>query len=199
MRLRDDDRMLALPPEVVANGDVVIRRWSIDDADALHAMIDECLEHLRPWMGWVQSEPLSIEERRSKIHQWDRRWNTAEGFAYAITHHNGDLLGACGLHVGPDETELGLGYWIRSGKTGRGFATQAAAGLIEAALSIHGVDSIGVAHDRANTASRRVPEKLGFTLISERDVGVDAPNESGVDCIWKLERMDWRPLRNKGE
>ena len=191
--------MLALPPEAIDAGYVLLRRWSIDDAEALQLMIAESLEHLRPWMGWIQAEPLSIEERRAKIRQWDRRWNAAEGFSYAITQRNGDLLGACGLHIGPDQTELGLGYWIRSGKTGRGFASQAAAGLVESALSIGEVDSVGVAHDRANTASRRIPEKLGFTLIGKRDVGVHAPSESGVDCIWKLERMNWRPLWNKGE
>lgn len=194
MRLRDDGQMLALPSEVVDTGDVVIRRWQVDDAESLHIMIAESLEHLRPRMGWIQSEPLSIEERRAKIRQWDRRRDAAEGSSFAITHRNGEVLGACGLNVGSDESELGLDYWIRDGKTGWGFATQAAAALIEGALSIREVDSIGVSHDRANTASKRIPEKHGFTFIGERNVGIDAPSESGIDCIWKLERMDWRPL-----
>ncbi len=93
-------------------------------------------------------------------------------YGYAVGHPDRVIL-----FDTPTRPELGLGYWIRRGQTGCGFAKPAAAGLIEAALSIREVDSIAIAHDRANTASRRIPEKLGFTLIGDRAPG---PRRHGV-------------------
>lgn len=177
------------PPEVVAAGSVRVRRWRMEDAHGPHELILANLEHLRPWMGWVAAEPLSFEERRSKIIEWDARWDAGKDFPYAIVDDTGiELLGGCGMHrrMAPDGLELG--YWVRGDRTGRGIATDAVRALVAGAFTVGGVTHVEIHHDAANTASGRVPEKLHFARIGERQDEVLAPAEVGVDVIWRLNR-----------
>jgi ribosomal-protein-serine acetyltransferase len=101
------------------------------------------------------------------------------------------LVGGCGLHrrVGPSGLEIG--YWNRAGETGRGIATEAVGCLIEAAFPMPVVEFVEVHHDVANTASGRIPERLGFTLMEEREDDVAAPAEVGIERVWRLDRSDW--------
>lgn len=128
------------PPEEAAAGSVRIRRWHLEDACDLHDLLLANLEHLRPWMGWVAAEPLTFEERRSRIIAWEARWDAGEDFSYAIVEAaGGALLGGCGLHrrIAPDG--LGLGYWVRGDRTGQGLATDAARALVEGAFAVEGI------------------------------------------------------------
>jgi hypothetical protein len=34
--------------------------------------IAESAEHLRPWMAWVDEEPLPLDRRRARIEAWER-------------------------------------------------------------------------------------------------------------------------------
>lgn len=178
------------PPEEVAAGSVRVRRWRREDAPDLHALLLANLDHLRPWMGWVAAEPLSIEERRSKIAAWAARWEAGEDFSYAIVdERGGELLGGCGLNRRIDPDCLDLGYWVRGDRTRQGVATGAASALVEAAFSVDDIAHVEIRHDAANAASRRIPEKLGFTWIGERRDRVVAPAEVGIDVIWRLDRV----------
>jgi RimJ/RimL family protein N-acetyltransferase len=136
-------------------------------------------------MAWVAAEPLSLEERLRKITRWSTRLDAGEDFSFAI---GGELLGGCGLHrrIAPDGLELG--YWARGDRTGQGVATDAARALVQAAFSVDGITHVEIHHDAANAASRRIPEKVGFTCIGERPDDIVAPAEVGIDVIWRLDR-----------
>ena len=90
--------------------------------------------------------------------------------------------------VGPVAIEIG--YWIRSDHAGRGYATEAAAILVEAAWGIASIERIVIRHALANGASGRVAEKLGFGEIDRVAVEVMAEGESGVDLIRELIRPE---------
>jgi hypothetical protein len=36
---------------------LAIRPWQVNDAPALSVAIIESIDHLRPWMSWIASEP----------------------------------------------------------------------------------------------------------------------------------------------
>jgi ribosomal-protein-serine acetyltransferase len=177
-----------IPPEAVSVSSVTIRRWRVEDAASLHEMVLSSLEHLRPWMPWVQSEPLTIPERAEKISGWVRNWDAGEDFTFAITDDTGVLLGVCGLHRRIEPDGLEIGYWVRAGRTGRGIATSAVRALIQAAFSIDEISHVEIHHGAANTASGRVPDKVGFTRMSEQPDEAVAPGELGIDLVWRLHR-----------
>ena len=141
-------------------------------------------------MPWAALEPRALPDREQLIGGWIERWDAAEDFNFGV-FEGAALVGGCGLHrrVGPNGLEIG--YWTRAGETGRGIATEAARCLVAGAFSMPTVDMVEVHHDVANVASGRVPERSGFVLVAEREDGVDAPGEVGVERIWRLTRLDW--------
>ena len=183
--------MGSLPPNEVAVGMVSIRRWRAEDAEVLHRLILDNLDHLRPWMAWAKAEPVSLEQREAKVERWCRSWDAGEDFAYAIIGVEGDLLGGCGLRRQLGDTcSFEIGYWVRQDRTGTGVATDAVRALVEAAFAVDGVSHVEIHHDVANLASERVPLKAGFRQIGRRAVDRAAPSEVGVDVLWRLDRSD---------
>ncbi len=74
----------------------------------------------------------------------------------------------------------------------RGAATDAARCLVTAAFEMVGVDFVEIHHDIANVVSGRIPARLGFTLKCEREDGIAAPGEVGVEeRVWRRERETW--------
>ena len=86
---------------------------------------------------------------------------------------------------------LEIGYWVHPAFVGRGFATRAAESLTTLGLGLRGVTHVEIHHDKANVASGRVPLKLGFEMLGERPVKAAAPGETGLSCIWRMDRSIW--------
>lgn len=102
---------------------------------------------------------------------------SGEEWAYAVALHDGTLVGVMGLHTG--QTPCEIGYWIGEPHWRKGYASEAAAALAEAALRV-----TPVLHARAraeNLASRAVLEKSGFEAIGE--AADDCGPHAGVAVI----------------
>ena len=175
------------PPTEVSSGQVTVRRWRPADAVLLHEAILDSVDHLRPWMPWAASEPRTLDAHCALIDEWARAWDVGEDLTCAIVV-GADVVGGCGLHRRIAVDGLEIGYWVRAGRTGAGVATEAVRALIRLAFSLDGITHVEIHHDAANLASRRVPEKVGFTLVEERADGVDTPGEVGVEVVWRLAR-----------
>ena len=184
--------MRGVPLREVTSGPVTVRCWQPTDAALLHEAVLDSIDHLRPWMPWARSEPLDLDDRRALISEWIRRWDAGEEHSCAIVVDS-ELVGACGLHrrIAPDGLEIG--YRVRTGRTGAGVATEAVRALIHLAFSLDGISHVEIHHDAANIASRRVPEKVGFTLVEERPDDVEAPGEVGIEAVWRLTRPAEHP------
>src|SRR5919112_1043652 len=145
---------------------VELRHLRDEDAEAFNAAVHASLDELRPWMPWAAREPRPVAERLELIRDWarDRAEGGDEAFGIFV---DGEVAGACGLHrrIGPGGVEIG--YWVRTDLTGNGVATAAARRLCEIAFEDPAVDRVEIHHDRANAASGRIPEKLGFELVAE--------------------------------
>jgi len=178
-------------PERVEGSEVLLRLWRVDDAPPLGEAIAERAEHLRPWMAWIADEPQTLEERRAMLARWDAEWSHG-GDAYYGIFLNGDVVGSCGLHrrLGPDALEIG--YWIHAAFVRRGLATETARLLTDAAFSMPQISSVEIHHDRANLASLGVPGGLGYRFVGEQPDEATAPADTGVECIWRIERAERR-------
>ncbi|MCM6778383.1 GNAT family N-acetyltransferase [Nocardia sp. CDC159] len=178
------------PEESLRYGGVELRRLRDTDEETLHRVVNESLAHLRPWMSWVTP---AGEHPRAAIAQFlahtRAAWDAGDSYSYAITV-NGQIIGACGLEqrIGPDGLEVG--YWLHPAYTGHGYATAAAAALVDQAFALSGIERVQIWHDIANTASAAVPRRLGFTQIARRTPPRDpmTPGEVGVDVVWELLR-----------
>jgi RimJ/RimL family protein N-acetyltransferase len=177
---------------------LVLRPYRDDDVQALSRAIAQSIEHLRPWMGWAALEPLPIAERAALVRSFMHKREEGEDFIYGM-FLDGAVVGGCGLHrrLGPDALEIG--YWVHVACVGRGFATIAAAGLVDAAFALPEIERVEIHHDKANAASRRVPEKLGFTLVGEAPDAKQGLSDIGIECRWRVTRAEWaRSVRPAG-
>ena len=139
---------------------------------------------LRP--GWIEDAP----ELARAIGQWDVVRNLARApWPYTLSHaeqflasdrasseglmivapqDEGARIGGCiGLRmVGGSGWELG--YWVAPDCQGRGYATEAASGLIAFARETLRLPQIEAGYQVENPASGRVLQKLGFEPTGER-------------------------------
>ena len=77
---------------------------------------------------------------------------------------SGKLVGATGLHnISQNHRRAELGYWVAMSCWGKGYATEAAAALLEYGFSVFGLNRISAHHLKRNPASGRVMQKIGMT------------------------------------
>lgn len=170
----------------------MLRRWTVDDAPALHEAVLASVEHLRPWMAWVAHEPMTLAERRGRIATWDEAWRAGGDVVYGAWR-DGVVVGGSGLHRRIGEGGLEIGYWVHVDHVGQGVATAVARAATAAAFTVAGIDRVEIHHDVANRASGRVPDKLGYEQIGDGPTvrGEQAPAETGIDRIWRTTCATW--------
>lgn len=185
----DTGPMQPLPARIETER-LVLRTWTAADAAALGVAITESIEHLRPWMPWIEFEPVVLEDREKLIGEWDTKWQAGEDAVYGV-FHDGAVVGGTGLHrrIGPRALEIG--YWIHVDHVGQGFATELSAALTDAAFALDGIERVEIHHDKDNVASEGVPRSLGYSFTGDVAAAVAAPSESGVQCVWAITRTDW--------
>ena len=116
---------------------------------------------------------------------------------FAITlRENEALAGAVGLTVSSTENEAELGYWIGVPFWNKGFATEAAAAVIDYGFSRLQLSKISAWYLPRNPASARVMQKIGMRRDenSQRTIKKDGREESLTSCL--LLREDWESQRN---
>lgn len=90
-------------------------------------------------------------------------WAVGRGVTFAVVLRSEDLLvGAMGLVIDRAREAGVLGYWIGKPYWGRGYATEAAAAVLDLAFGPLGLHRVEATHLTRNPASGRVMEKLGM-------------------------------------
>jgi RimJ/RimL family protein N-acetyltransferase len=157
---------IATAPYRIETERLVIRCYDpANDAPLLKEAIDSSLEHLRPWMPWVQHEPQTLEEKVELLRSFRAAFDADENYGYGVfSADESRVLGGCGLHPRGGPASLEIGYFVRADALRRGYATELTAVLTRAAFEICGVERVDIQIDPANDRSTGVPRKLGFTL-----------------------------------
>lgn len=88
-------------------------------------------------------------------------------FVFASIHKDSEVfLGCCGIHnITEDSIELGL--WLKTDVHGQGFGTEIIEGLINFIEGNLKFNYLIYPVDKENLPSRRIPEKLGFSVFGE--------------------------------
>jgi RimJ/RimL family protein N-acetyltransferase len=151
------------PPYRIETERLVIRCYVPSDAPLEKDAVDSSLDHLRPWMPWVQNEPQTLEEKVELLRGFRARFDAAEDFAYGVfSRDESRQLAGCGLHQRGGAGTFEIGYFVRADAVRQGIATELTAVLTRAGIEIAGAHRIDVKVDPANEASLAVPRKLGY-------------------------------------
>jgi RimJ/RimL family protein N-acetyltransferase len=177
------------------------------------------LETRRLWLRWPRATDAAAISRYCSLWEVARYTariphpylpGTADRFIFAAreanalgrdltlvitaTHGRREPFGAISLERrGSDR--LTLGYALNPTCWGKGFATEAAAAIVDAAFSLTAVAEIDASVRLENVASRRVLEKIGMTFVSRGRQGAPARGGLVESVRFLLSRADWRAGR----
>ena len=145
------------------------------------------------WMPWAMDEPSPIGVIEERIGKFAADFAGGTDAVYAIFMRDERIaLGGTGLH-GRVDAGLEIGYWVRRACCGRGYATEAAAGLTAAAFGLDGVEQLQIRCDPANAISAAIPRTLGFqhidTLVGDTVTPRGAPRDT---MVWQMLRGQFR-------
>jgi len=153
--------------------------------DAIQASIDE----LKPWMPFAHKEQ-SEEETEINIRDSYTKFIKREDLRLLIFHMDtGDFIASSGLHrINWSVPKFEIGYWIDTRYSGKGYITEAVQGISKFAFSKLKARRIEIRCDSKNDKSRKVPERLGFTLegiLKNNAISADG-KELRDTCIYAM-------------
>lgn len=179
------------PAGLILTDRLLLRRWRPGDAASYAAALQASVEHLRTWIPPGVGSPASLPELRARLGHFVQAFDEGREWLYGIFARDGiEVLGQVGLYprteharvpfVHADRVEIG--YWLRADATRHGYATEAAQGMLGAALALRGIRLIEIRCDRDNQASAAVPRRLGFEHAKTVPDGV-VPDR--VTLVWQ--------------
>ena len=131
----------------------------------VNAAILESLDELRPWMEWVHPVP-SVHESEELCRRAHENYLAGHDFAlHLLLKDSLDFVGSSGLHRRNAEVPAyEIGYWLRAGYAGQGFASEAVAAIAEIGRIHLRARRIEIRMSDRNERSWRVAERCGFPL-----------------------------------
>ena len=122
---------------------LIIRCYNPKDALHLQKSVQESVEHLRPWMPWVKSEPEELKDKIERLRVFRADFDLSKKYLYGVFDpKETELVGGSLLlpSVGPNAFEIG--YWISVNHVNKGYATEISAALTKVAFEIEHVDRV---------------------------------------------------------
>jgi RimJ/RimL family protein N-acetyltransferase len=135
-------------------------------------LADLCRLHSDPRaMRYMRSGVEDEDRTRARLATWLREQAERGWTKWRAEDRTGALIGRAGFSPSTDGRRRELGYLVAPAQWGRGLATELARALVRwHAEHPGGVDpQLGAFAFADNLASRRVLEKVGFTLVGTSD------------------------------
>jgi ribosomal-protein-serine acetyltransferase len=143
--------------------DIEIRLLHANDADALYDLTTRNRAFLTPWMSWID-KVIDVSDSHAFLRAAEREAYEHTSFKAGIWRGS-ELSGAIDLHdIDWNNGYARIGYWLDERSTGQGIMTSAVRSLSEYAFEALGLHRLEIHVATENHRSRRVPERLGFTL-----------------------------------
>lgn len=180
---------MALLPEKLPAGLLVLTRLDYEHTDELVVAAQSSFAELHEWMTWAEQMPTR-EGVAGFVHAAQRLFDDDLAWAFVMIETNsGELVGSCDVRVVSGTTCVEVGYWVRSDRTRRGYASAAATALTEAALHYLNVERVIIRMDQGNIASARIPAKIGYRLLGDEARTIETPGHTGTGWIWARDRQ----------
>lgn len=164
---------------------LLLREFNADDVDAVYAYAGDAENTI--YMDWG---PASREKVRnfvqSRLAQQITEPRRIFDFAVCIKA-TGRLIGSMGLFFGDDGQQAELGYTINKAFWGKGYASEAAKGMLQFGFMNLNLHRISAKCDSMNTASERVMQRLGMRFEGEA---------KSAEYVRVRARRQWRSVKH---
>ena len=172
---------------------LVVRCYDPKDALYLQKSIQESVEHLRPWLPWVKTEPEELQVKIERLRVFRADFDLNKQYIYGVFDlKETELIGGTGLHPRVGSNAFEIGYWINVNHVNRGYATEISAALTKVAFEIENLNRVEIHCDPKNIKSAAIPKKLGY--IYEATLRNRCENIEGelIDSmIWSIMKEEY--------
>lgn len=147
---------------------LILRRWRDGDLPAFRAQ--DADPRVRRFMG-----PLLSAEQSDAVRERHRGYERSHGLGFLAVERQADgaVIGFCGLKPGapgtPIEGEVEIGWLFGADYWGQGYAVEAARAVLGWGWATLDVPTIAAITTAANTASRRVMDRIGMLHVPADD------------------------------
>ena len=156
---------MAGPPSAqLTTARLQLRPIGPDDVAAVHAACQD--PQIQRWTT-VPSPYLLEHAEQFACDYAPNAWATGDAAVFGVTDRSsGELLASVGLHFdrGRDDGIAEIGYWTAAAARSRGITTEAVAAVCAWGFNSCGVQRLEWYAEVGNVPSRRVAEKVGFTI-----------------------------------
>ena len=155
-------------PESFETERLLIRSPLPGDGPEEYAAVTESFDELTPWMPWPKGH-RTVEDSEASVRRARARFlERTDLMLLLFLKGTGTLVGSSGLHrIDWEVPKFEIGYWCRTGFTGRGYVTEAVRGISAFAFDVLGARRVEIRCDSRNLPSARVAERAGFRLEGE--------------------------------
>ena len=173
-----------------------VRRFSLDDAQCLYQYhLDEAVKK------WFPNEAYADLEETIDAIQFYMDCVNKKNLPYVLAvelTESGVLIGDTGVNqVEGKPSEFEIGYVIRNGYRGNGYAAELVEGMGQFLKSYFGMDIVYGRVIRGNNASAKVLEKCGFSLCCVESGAEDDPYGNGI-LVYRKELHNSCLYHNQG-
>ena len=138
-----------------------LRPYRITDTERFFVAAVDSYEHVHRFGQWLRPD-WKLQDAAGMIQARVEGWQEDTDFSFVIENpQSGAFLGDCGLsQVDRTNQRANLGYWTRTGWTGRGIASEAARLVAQWGLTTAGLHRIEILIAAGNAPSLGVARKV---------------------------------------
>jgi RimJ/RimL family protein N-acetyltransferase len=163
-------------PSHIETERLIMRMPMPGDGKEVNEAIRTSIKELQPWLPFARTVP-ELDETESNIREAHAKFITREVLRFHMYHKaEGHFIGSTGFHdIDWDVPKLEIGYWVKTSESNKGYITEAIQALTQFAFKELQVSRVEIQCDSENDRSRKVAERLSFTLegILRNDDKVD--------------------------
>lgn len=146
--------------QLIVTGRLTIRRFTLDDAPFIVALVNDA-----DWLRFIGDKAVhSEEDARRYLVAGPLAMYESHGFGLCAVERTKDrvTIGMCGLIRRAGLKDVDIGYAFLPEARGQGYALEAAQAVLEHGLATIGIARIVAITDPDNAASTRVLEGIGM-------------------------------------
>ena len=152
-------------PDRIDSERLYIRPILPGDGKKVHEAINRSREEFKQWLPFAHKQQTAEETEENIIRAYAAFLLREDIRLHIFRKEDDAFIGATGLHrINWDIPKFEIGYWIDTQYSGKGYMTEAVGALTRFAFQDLSANRVEIRCDPDNINSRRIPERLGYTL-----------------------------------
>ncbi|AUG80884.1 hypothetical protein CFP65_6219 [Kitasatospora sp. MMS16-BH015] len=173
--------------------DAVLIPRTPEVAEPYHAALTANLDRLARWEPWALGEN-SLADTTGYIRMMAQEWLDGGILPVIIgvrAEGGWQLVGSSGLKIDKAARSGVIGYWIDGEFEGRGLVSRTVAALLDRAFGELGLVRVALYTETANTRSRALATRLGFTEEGVLRRAIAFPDEHRDQVAYGMLAEEW--------